>query len=127
MRLAVYTSMALTCEYVQVSVLGLILGELGILHRVITGLGLYQLVLLTETDVPVGMEARDMLNELLDGHGGPLAVLLAVFPFLKSGNVSRWVIQVVVSSVKAFSENRPATEKRSFRNSFSTDARLKST
>lgn len=99
--------MALTREYVQVSVLGLILGELGILHRVITGFRLYQLVLLAETDIPVGVEARHVLNELLDGHGGPLAVLLAVFPFLKSGNVSRRIIQVVVGSVEAFPENRP--------------------
>jgi len=52
------------------------------------------------------MKTRDMLNELLDGHGGSLTVLLAVLPFLKSGNISRWVIQVVVGSVEAFPKDR---------------------
>lgn len=107
--------MALTCEYVQISVLGLILSKLGILHRVITGFGLYQLVFLAETDVPVGVKTRDVLNELLDGHGGPLAVLFAVLPFLKSRNVSWRIIQVVVSSVKAFPEDWPGNMKSSFR------------
>lgn len=96
----------LTREYIQVSVLGLILSELGILHGVIAGLGLYQLVFFAEADVAVGMKARDMLNELLNGHGGPLAVLLAVLPFLKSGNISRRVVQVVVGSVEAFPKDR---------------------
>lgn len=72
----------LTREYIQVSVLGLILSELRILHGIIASLGLYQLVFLAETDVTVGVKARHVLNELLDGHGGPLAVLLAVLPFL---------------------------------------------
>ncbi|KYN28675.1 hypothetical protein ALC57_01928 [Trachymyrmex cornetzi] len=52
------------------------------------------------------MKARDMLNELLDGYGGSLTVLLAVLPFLKSGNIPRRVIQVVVGSVEAFPKDR---------------------
>lgn len=96
----------LTREYIQVSVLGLILSELGILHGIIAGLGLYQLVFFAETDVTVGMKARDVLNELLNGHGGSLAVLLAVLPFLKSGNISWRVIQVVIGSMEAFPKDR---------------------
>lgn len=101
----------LTCEYIQVSVLGLILGELRILHGVVPGFGLYELVFFTETDVPVDVKTRDMLNELLDGHGGPLAVLLAVFPFLKSGNIPRRIIQKIVGSVEAFPKNRSREKK----------------
>lgn len=96
----------LTCEYIQVSVLGLILGELRILHGVVPGFGLYELIFFTETDVPVDVKTRDMLNKLLDGHGGPLAVLLTVFPFLKSGNISRRIIQIIVGSVEAFPKDR---------------------
>jgi len=96
----------LTCEYIQVSVLGLILGELRILHGVVAAFGLYQLVLLAETYVPVGVKTRDMLNELLDGDGGPLAVLLAILPFLKSRNITRRIIQIVVGSVEAFPKDR---------------------
>lgn len=96
----------LTREYIQVSVLGLILSELGILHGVVPSFGLYELVFFTETNVPVGVKTRDMLNKLLDGHGGPLAVLLAVFPLLKSGNIPRRIIQIIVGSVEAFPKDR---------------------
>lgn len=98
----------LTREYVQISVLGLILSELGILYGIIASFRLYELVLLAETDVPVGVKTRDMLNKLLDGHRRPLAVLLAVLPFLERRNVSRRIIQIVVRGVEAFPENRSA-------------------
>lgn len=126
------TSMLLTREYVQVSVLGLILGELGILHGIIAGLGLYELVFFAEANVPVGMETGDMLNELLDGHGGPLAVLLAVLPFLKSRNVTRRIIQIVVGGVETFPKNRSEIVKIRYRktperrqNIFSNKRRIK--
>ncbi|KAL0115422.1 hypothetical protein PUN28_010738 [Cardiocondyla obscurior] len=82
----------LTREYIQVSVLGLILSELGILHG-----------------------ARHVLNELLNSYGGPLAVLLAVLPFLKSGNVPWRIIQVVVGSVEAFPKDRSAQRETMLR------------
>jgi len=58
------------------------------------------------------MKACDMLNELLDGHGGPLAVLLTVLPFLKGRNIPRRIIQVVVGSVEAFPKDWSKDNKR---------------
>ncbi|KYN00445.1 hypothetical protein ALC62_08749, partial [Cyphomyrmex costatus] len=56
------------------------------------------------------VKARNMLNELLYGYSSPLAVLFAVLPFLKSGNIPRWVIQVIIGSVEAFPKDRISFE-----------------
>ena len=88
---------------------------MGILRCEFAALRLNELVFLAESDVPVRVQARDVLHELLNGDRGTLAVLFAVLPFLKRGHVARWIIEEVVRGVEAFPENWPQARPNEFR------------
>ena len=88
---------------------------MGILRGELAALRLNELVLLAEPDVPVRVQARDVLHELLNGDRGTFSILLAVLPFLERRHVTGRIVEEVVRGVEAFPENWPQARPNEFR------------